>query len=144
MRYEEAYEPGFEDMHRRVPSVAKLERLTGFRPTMPSERHHRSRGRVFPEEEVGSSLPLQWVRGNRMRLRLETVPRSGTEPGNGFWLRMAAEVPAPTIAVQKAIPRRSTPGAVGILLVVFLLVFRSSIRGFAVTESVTTLTFGRC
>jgi UDP-glucose 4-epimerase len=35
MRYEEAYEPGFEDMHRRVPSVAKLERLTGFRPTMP-------------------------------------------------------------------------------------------------------------
>jgi UDP-glucose 4-epimerase len=35
MRYEEAYEPGFEDMHRRVPSVAKLERLTGFRPSMP-------------------------------------------------------------------------------------------------------------
>jgi UDP-glucose 4-epimerase len=35
IRYEEAYEPGFEDMHRRVPSVAKLERLTGFRPSMP-------------------------------------------------------------------------------------------------------------
>jgi UDP-glucose 4-epimerase len=33
--YEEAYEPGFEDMHRRVPSVAKLERLIGFRPSMP-------------------------------------------------------------------------------------------------------------
>lgn len=35
MRYEDAYEPGFEDMFRRVPSVAKLERLTGFRPSMP-------------------------------------------------------------------------------------------------------------
>ena len=35
IRYEDAYEPGFEDMYRRVPSVAKLERLTGFRPSMP-------------------------------------------------------------------------------------------------------------
>jgi UDP-glucose 4-epimerase len=31
--YEEAYEPGFEDMFRRVPSVEKLQKLTGFRPT---------------------------------------------------------------------------------------------------------------
>lgn len=30
--YEEAYEPGFEDMQRRVPSLRKLERLTNFRP----------------------------------------------------------------------------------------------------------------
>jgi UDP-glucose 4-epimerase len=30
--YDRAYEPGFEDMMRRVPSVEKLERLTGFRP----------------------------------------------------------------------------------------------------------------
>lgn len=30
--YEQAYEPGFEDMMRRVPSLDKLERLTGFRP----------------------------------------------------------------------------------------------------------------
>jgi UDP-glucose 4-epimerase len=30
--YKEAYGPGFEDMHRRIPSVAKLERLVGFRP----------------------------------------------------------------------------------------------------------------
>jgi UDP-glucose 4-epimerase len=30
--YDQAYEPGFEDMHRRVPSLEKLERLTGFRP----------------------------------------------------------------------------------------------------------------
>jgi nucleoside-diphosphate-sugar epimerase len=33
--YEEAYEPGFEDMHRRVPCVEKLVALTGFRPTTP-------------------------------------------------------------------------------------------------------------
>lgn len=30
--YDQAYEPGFEDMMRRVPSVEKLEMLTGFRP----------------------------------------------------------------------------------------------------------------
>lgn len=35
--YERAYEPGFEDMLRRVPSIEKLEMLTGFRPktTLP-------------------------------------------------------------------------------------------------------------
>jgi UDP-glucose 4-epimerase len=33
--YDQAYEPGFEDMFRRVPCLDKLERLTGFRPTMP-------------------------------------------------------------------------------------------------------------
>jgi UDP-glucose 4-epimerase len=30
--YEKAYEPGFEDMMRRVPSIEKLHKLTGFRP----------------------------------------------------------------------------------------------------------------
>ncbi len=30
--YDQAYEPGFEDMLRRVPSLDKLEQLTGFRP----------------------------------------------------------------------------------------------------------------
>ena len=30
--YDQAYEPGFEDMLRRVPSIEKLEDLTGFRP----------------------------------------------------------------------------------------------------------------
>jgi UDP-glucose 4-epimerase len=30
--YDQAYEPGFEDMMRRVPSVEKLQVLTGFRP----------------------------------------------------------------------------------------------------------------
>ncbi|HET9439144.1 MAG TPA: GDP-mannose 4,6-dehydratase, partial [Longimicrobiales bacterium] len=35
--YGEAYAEGFEDMHRRVPSVAKLERTIGFRPSTPLE-----------------------------------------------------------------------------------------------------------
>lgn len=30
--YDKAYEPGFEDMMRRVPSIEKLHGLTGFRP----------------------------------------------------------------------------------------------------------------
>jgi UDP-glucose 4-epimerase len=33
--YDQAYEPGFEDMPRRVPCLKKLEKLTGFRPTTP-------------------------------------------------------------------------------------------------------------
>jgi UDP-glucose 4-epimerase len=33
--YDQAYEPGFEDMQRRVPSLRKLECLTGFRPRTP-------------------------------------------------------------------------------------------------------------
>jgi UDP-glucose 4-epimerase len=35
--YDQAYEAGFEDMPRRVPDVAKLERLTGYRPTTTLE-----------------------------------------------------------------------------------------------------------
>ena len=35
--YDQAYEPGFEDMLRRVPSLEKLEKLANFRPqtTLP-------------------------------------------------------------------------------------------------------------
>lgn len=33
--YDQAYEPGFEDMYRRVPALEKLERITGFRPAIP-------------------------------------------------------------------------------------------------------------
>ena len=36
--YDRAYEPGFEDMLRRVPSIEKLERLTNFRPAIPLAR----------------------------------------------------------------------------------------------------------
>ena len=33
--YDQAYEPGFEDMPRRVPALQKLEGITGFRPSIP-------------------------------------------------------------------------------------------------------------
>jgi UDP-glucose 4-epimerase len=35
--YEEAYEDGFEDMHRRVPDISKAAELIGWRPTRPLE-----------------------------------------------------------------------------------------------------------
>lgn len=35
--YDEAYAEGFEDMQRRVPDTAKLERFTGFRPSISLE-----------------------------------------------------------------------------------------------------------
>jgi UDP-glucose 4-epimerase len=34
LRYDEAYEEGFEDMPRRVPDIKKVGDLVGFRPTM--------------------------------------------------------------------------------------------------------------
>jgi UDP-glucose 4-epimerase len=36
--YDQAYEPGFEDMMRRVPCLDKLELLTGFRPATTLEK----------------------------------------------------------------------------------------------------------
>jgi UDP-glucose 4-epimerase len=30
--YDEAYQPGFEDMHRRVPNIGKVTKLVGFKP----------------------------------------------------------------------------------------------------------------
>jgi UDP-glucose 4-epimerase len=61
--YDQAYEPGFEDMFRRLPCVDKLECLTGFRPTttLPeiidrvAAYHVRKREFVAaPEKAVGN------------------------------------------------------------------------------------------
>jgi len=30
--YDEAYQPGFEDMHRRIPNISKVTKLVGFKP----------------------------------------------------------------------------------------------------------------
>ena len=32
--YEKAYEPGFEDMPRRIPDVSKIQHLIGWQPTI--------------------------------------------------------------------------------------------------------------
>ncbi len=55
--YDQAYEPGFEDMLRRVPSLQKLELLTGFRP---STRLHEIVDRVtayFQSKVAAQPLP---------------------------------------------------------------------------------------
>lgn len=61
--YDQAYEPGFEDMYRRVPSLEKLQKLTGFRPSTPlSEIVDRvvahCKSRTAPEPiPVAASVP---------------------------------------------------------------------------------------
>jgi UDP-glucose 4-epimerase len=35
--YDEAYEPGFEDMERRIPDTTRLRELTGWTPTRSFE-----------------------------------------------------------------------------------------------------------
>ena len=32
--YDQAYEAGFEDMHRRLPDLARIEELIGYKPTL--------------------------------------------------------------------------------------------------------------
>lgn len=32
--YEQAYEAGFEDMHRRLPNVSKIQSEIGYQPTL--------------------------------------------------------------------------------------------------------------
>jgi UDP-glucose 4-epimerase len=39
--YEEAYQPGFEDLRRRVPDIRKAERLVGYRPLVPLDESLR-------------------------------------------------------------------------------------------------------
>ena len=39
--YDDAFEKGFEDLQRRVPDIAKVERLIGFKPTVSLEESIR-------------------------------------------------------------------------------------------------------
>lgn len=57
--YDRAYEPGFEDMKRRVPSLEKLEELTGFRSATSLDAivdrviaFFRSKREALPAEKV--------------------------------------------------------------------------------------------
>lgn len=54
--YDQAYEPGFEDMMRRVPSVDKLHALTGFRP-QTSLNEIIDRVSVFFQSKHESAVP---------------------------------------------------------------------------------------
>jgi UDP-glucose 4-epimerase len=55
--YDQAYEPGFEDMPRRVPSLEKLERLTAFRPSTPLSEIVDRVARYF-RERSDAEIPL--------------------------------------------------------------------------------------
>ncbi len=61
--YDEAYEPGFEDMVRRVPSLEKLERLTEFAPRTPLSEIVDRVVSYFEEKRradaVAANAPLQ-------------------------------------------------------------------------------------
>ncbi len=69
--YDQAYEPGFEDMARRVPALEKLEKLTGFRPATPLDTiidrvvaHHCARRPI--------KSPRPKVRGKSRQARATT------------------------------------------------------------------------
>ena len=36
--YDQAYEPGFEDMQRRVPDISRIKQLTGWEPRIPLQQ----------------------------------------------------------------------------------------------------------
>ncbi len=55
--YDKAYEPGFEDMMRRVPSVEKLQALTGFRPQTPLNEIIDRVTAFFREKDSRSAPP---------------------------------------------------------------------------------------
>src|SRR5216683_2321067 len=54
--YDQAYEPGFEDMMRRVPSVEKLHALTGFRPRTPLNEIIDRVAAFFQQKEEGVGI----------------------------------------------------------------------------------------
>ena len=58
--YDQAYEPGFEDMMRRVPCVDKLQALTGFRPQIKLE-HIIDRVSRYLREKRGAARPAELV-----------------------------------------------------------------------------------
>jgi UDP-glucose 4-epimerase len=55
--YDQAYEPGFEDMMRRVPSIEKLSSITGFRPKTTLNEIIDRVATFFREREQFSGAP---------------------------------------------------------------------------------------
>ena len=50
--YEQAYKAGFEDMPRRVPSIDKVHRLIGYRPTLGLDGILKSVNEYFAQREI--------------------------------------------------------------------------------------------
>ena len=72
--YDQAYEPGFEDMPRRVPALGKLKKLTGFAPATPLTEivdsvitYFQNRDEVPTiRPEAGHALPTKATQIGRM------------------------------------------------------------------------------
>lgn len=56
--YDEAYEPGFEDMERRVPSIEKIRQAVGFKPKIKLGEIIRRVIAGRRQELAGAALPL--------------------------------------------------------------------------------------
>ena len=63
--YDQAYEPGFEDMMRRVPCIDKLHALTGFRPPTPLTEiidrvatYFQTRSKPAPAPHIPAGTPV--------------------------------------------------------------------------------------
>lgn len=55
--YSEAYEEGFDDMQRRVPSLQKIERLIGWHPSIPLDEIIRKVISYFKSAVSGQAFP---------------------------------------------------------------------------------------
>jgi nucleoside-diphosphate-sugar epimerase len=56
--YDEAYEAGFEDMHRRIPSLERIRKLIGYKPTKTLDQILDAIIRSQPDRQEKSSHPV--------------------------------------------------------------------------------------
>ncbi|HEY6464837.1 MAG TPA: GDP-mannose 4,6-dehydratase [Candidatus Acidoferrales bacterium] len=60
--YDRAYEPGFEDMVRRVPSLQKLQSLANFRPSIPLTQIVDDVAEYFRSRSIAEYVPAAEAR----------------------------------------------------------------------------------
>jgi UDP-glucose 4-epimerase len=69
--YEQAYEQGFEDMQRRVPSTAKIERYTGWRPSISLDVTISQIAHYFTERKTeGHDVQARMLKAKRQTTAL--------------------------------------------------------------------------
>ncbi len=91
--YDQAYEPGFEDMMRRVPCVDKLERLTGFRPATTLEEIIDRVAKYF--EKKG----MMWVKRGALAAQIDFASYPPARGRKASWrtIRLRADRAAETL-----------------------------------------------
>ncbi len=126
--YDEAYQPGFEDLHRRVPDIRKAERVVGYRPRVPLDetlqrvighlREHRPQlGRRAPPRvrclgRLAQAAPVdQEPLGLRGPDLLAGPPRAGAGGPLGAGIRPLLPPLGGRVPDQRRGGRRARPGA---------------------------------